>query len=591
MSQNLEPLDSEYSYKEVKEALLRDDLMNILNRYEFLTKVEGIPEPEAKRAIWNEYGYNLDIDPTNMNNADWHNQPQENVLPDLTMKIPDTGYPPVLPFPVLVDTQAWGNDGFDHKQPDPNLIIDDNGPWTKGYAGGRDVENLSQYKTNAPENLVIKSEPYPHEDQSKKNYVDAPFDPPSYPSMHNEYGFNVKKSIPEWRYDVEQDQGGVAELIIERDKKNGQWVKHGTAKRMEQTTDHSLAPIHDVARKVQIPHMEVEPPEFPDEPPMIGEDEFEDDPGDTPLKEVEPDLWQYVYQGHEKDDICNGFNGKKFDLANESNRPVPPSEGLGYTNTHPNCQCYWKPVTEGFRANKATSKQKGHLQHVNRIIGQKSRDGNLHKVHADGKLYKTTTFKNPRLRETIEEIRNEFDWITEDYLERVKGINAPGRMFLIRAGSEAITDHRSEGEPYRRWLSPDELHALARTAIGKQMDLNHLTDEFHPDEFRTDAQILDSEFNKARKEIQMLVNEQDPDILKAIDDGSITAVSINGGSPRRERIECNGECFIIPEGVVLGELDDIALTWVVTNPAGISFHGNWVPPATPGVKTTAIQPL
>jgi hypothetical protein len=189
------------------------------------------------------------------------------------------------------------------------------------------------------------------------------------------------------------------------------------------------------------------------------------------------------------------------------------------------------------------------------------------------------------------EIREEFDWIDDAYLNKVRAINAPGRMFLIRASSEAITDHRSEGEPYRRWLSPDELHSLARTAIGKGMDLNHLTDEVHPNEFRTDADILDSEYNKGRHEIQMLVNEQDPDILKAIDNKSITAVSINGGSPRRERIECNGECFIVPEGVVLGELDDIALTWVVTDPAGISFHGDWIPPAEPGVKTTAIQPL
>ena len=28
---------------------------------------------------------------------------------------------------------------------------------------------------------------------------------------------------------------------------------------------------------------------------------------------LEPDLWQYVYQGHEQDDICAGFHNKIFD--------------------------------------------------------------------------------------------------------------------------------------------------------------------------------------------------------------------------------------------------------------------------------------
>jgi len=95
----------------------------------------------------------------------------------------------------------------------------------------------------------------------------------------------------------------------------------------------------------------------------------------------------------------------------------------------------------------------------------------------------------------------------------------------------------------------------------------------------------------------MLINEQDPEILNAIDNQIITAVSINGGSPRTEAVMCpdcqtnNCECFLVPEGVVLGELDDIALTWVVTDPRGMYWRGMWIPPAIPGVKTTAIQPI
>jgi hypothetical protein len=133
---------------------------------------------------------------------------------------------------------------------------------------------------------------------------------------------------------------------------------------------------------------------------------------------------------------------------------------------------------------------------------------------------------------------------------------------------------------------------MARTATGKKMDVNHRA------ELETNAHVLDSEFNRERNEIQMIINEQDPEIINAIDRQDITAVSINGGSPRNEKVECpdcdagnNCECFIVPEGVILGELDDIALTWVVTNPNGMIFRGQHVPPATPGVKTTAIEPL
>ena len=165
-------------------------------------------------------------------------------------------------------------------------------------------------------------------------------------------------------------------------------------------------------------------------------------------------------------------------------------------------------------------------------------------------------------------------------------------MFLIRASSEAITDHRSDGEPLRRWLKPDELHAMARTAVGMNMDINHHVEN------QTNAHVLDSEFNKNRNEIQMIIHEEDPEVLQAISNGDITAVSINGGAPRSEEVECpdcenqaSCECFIVPEGVILGELDNIALTWVVTNPRGMMFKGRWIAPATPGVKVTAIEPL
>jgi len=360
------------------------------------------------------------------------------------------------------------------------------------------------------------------------------------------------------------------------------------------TTDTSLPELLDKQREeylqiqsdgnIVMPHMVVDGPEIPDEPSMI-----------VSTKEAVEPVWGKYHLGpaHPRSDICDKFKMKVYDLNDEKRRPIPPSEGLGFTNTHPNCNCYWEIIKRPKKTSKVTEPQLKHIQHINRLIGQKSRYGSLHKVHADGKIYKTMTDKNPRnpLHETIMEIREEFSWLTPSYLDRIKAVNAPGKMYLIRASAEAITDHRGEGEPLRRWLSPDELHGMARTATGKTMDVNHRP------ELQTKAQVLDSEFNKERNEIQMIINEQDPEIVEAIERGDITAVSINGGSPRNENVlcpDCEGlecECFIVPEGVILGELDGIALTWVVTNPNGIMYKGELIAPANPGVKTTAIEPL
>jgi hypothetical protein len=560
----------------MREALFSNDMANLVNaiidkEHELLRM--GIPEEEAHRVVVEEFSNPLVI----ANGWYWSptgDPPGDGEVPMLTNKVPDTGYPPIPPLPVFADTQVFGNDGIDHKNPDP-----------PGYAGGRDVNNLTAYKTNVATNKVIKSAPYPWEDQHKINSSAIANDPESQPSMHGEESWVGSRDIPEWRYDIEDDH--LSELEVTRDKRTNKFVSPQS--KGELITDKSLPQALDKQRgeylqkqadgEVEMPHMVVDGPEVPDEPHMTVE------------QETEPDLWEYVYQGHDEDDICSGFNGKVFDLASRAGRPVPPSEGLGYTNTHPNCHCYWKPATGDFEEAKLRKNQKQHIEHIHRHIGQKARHGNLHKVHRSGKLYKTTTDKNP-LRETLAEIRQEFEWLTDDYLDKVKQIKLPGRRFLIRASNEAITDHRSEGEPYRRLLSGDELHAMARTATGKNMDINHRP------ELKTKSDVIDSEYDRDRKEIQMIVNEADPEVLQAIDNGQITAVSINGGAPRHESIECpscsspgNCECFIVPKGVILGELDGIALTWVVTDPNGMFYRGQKIPPATPGVKTTAIQPL
>jgi hypothetical protein len=102
---------------------------------------------------------------------------------------------------------------------------------------------------------------------------------------------------------------------------------------------------------------------------------------------------------------------------------------------------------------------------------------------------------------------------------------------------------------------------------------------------------LDSEYNDGLGQIQLLHYERDPVIVDAIEKGIIDAVSINGGPPRKVEIECDGQCFVVPKGVILGESDGIGFTYVVTHPNGLMWNGNHIPKAKPGVKNTAIQLL
>lgn len=316
------------------------------------------------------------------------------------------------------------------------------------------------------------------------------------------------------------------------------------------------------------------------------------------FNETDPDLQEYVYQNHDSDDVCNQFGGKTFDMNDRSHRPVPPSEGLGYTNTHPNCICYWKPSGKA-EAQKINPGGLIDIQKIHRKIGAKSHAGTLHKVKKDGDLSQRTGHRNyyrkplKEIQEMLSEVRHEFGWLSDDYLHKAKKTaqEMGGELYLIRASQESITDHRAEGEPYRRLLAGDELNAMSRTAIGHGMDVNH-----NP-EFRTEATVWDSDYDQKTKSIQMLIVELDPEINAAVANGTIGAVSINGGQPRHTTVEpCEHNCMtgaceqcVVPRGVILGENDGIALTWVVSAPNGMMWRGNAIPHAQPGVKSTKIQ--
>ena len=508
-----------------------------------------------------------------------------------------------------------------------NLVIDSGEPTTYFQGLPNDVQ---PYPTQniSPYGIGSTSQPYPsfftpapNSVNSTSNSFDVKNSPNPYesavwdglaarknsePSMHGEHGFTVAKAIPEWRYNIEQSQmyplkipditippsGAVMEVKKDNTKNKllsmmGKWA----------LLLGGAAGMDAIIKKYQDSTME------------------------QPLEVIA----QYTYHGHDSDDECEKFSNKKFNLLETHNRPVIPSEKLGYTTTHPNCICSWKIMQElNLPVDKVTKNEQEEIKNIENHITKAAKKGKLHKVEKDGTLSKNTTKKNPlkelcscmnvtlplsmdlspkfrtnyilpkkSLQEAISNLRSEFAWLDDDYIEGAKKLvdDASGVLYLVRAAGETITDHRSEGEPYRRKLSADELNSMTRTAIGKSMDINHQP------ELEVEATILDAEFDKNRKEIQMIIIVKDPQINDAIDDGKITAVSINGGMPRSERIEkCENNCTdgncelcVVPKGVVLGELDGIGMTFVVTDPRGLYWNGRFVPSAEPGIKTTKIE--
>jgi len=240
----------------------------------------------------------------------------------------------------------------------------------------------------------------------------------------------------------------------------------------------------------------------------------------------------------------------------------------------------------------------GHLSTNPTVMGYENENPNPDELVFDiPPLYNKET--RNLIRETIGELSTQFNWMTGDYLQRVSelGRNVGGRFVLVRASAEAITDHRSQGEPYRRLLKGDELAQLTRTGIGKSTDINHLHKEdpvtkIVIDDYKVDSDVLDAEYDPTRRESQMLVHLRDPEIIHYIETGEIDSVSINAGLPRHMHTECDtGECFVVPRGLVLGELDDIAFTWVVNNPQGVVWRGRHIPPAVAGVKVTKLELL
>jgi len=430
------------------------------------------------------------------------------------------------------------------------------------------------------------------------------------PSMHGEHGFTVAKAIPEWRYNIEDSQvypTSVSPDIILPPSGTNRLAEAKEKKDTQKKLRNLLLKWGLVLGG------------------LVGINKILD--SQDPDKPLELYAKYTATLDGKTCPECRAANGKVFNFIELHRRPVLPSENLGYTTRHPNCRCKWD-VQYDYTGNidSLDRKEESEIHKIESHISNAAKDGTLHKVKKDGALEKKTTKKNPikecgcthlpqsiqlelpvvkldtrlsltiqkTLQESISNLRSEFDWLTEEYIEKARELAADsgGVLYLVRAAGETITDHMSEGEAYRRKLSADELNSMTRTAIGKSMDINHQP------ELEVDATILDAEFDKYRKEIQMLVVVQDNTINDAIDDGKITAVSINGGMPRSESIEpCDHDCTdncelcLVPKGVVLGELDGIGMTFVITDPKGLYWNGRFVSSAEPGIKFTRLEKL
>lgn len=564
-------------------------IWKIINTYIEL-KNRGIPDLEALRVLAMQYGVgkinglNTQYEPANT--SYW--PPRKTGGMDTVDRI----------YPNLIPAEA-----FSPPLP-PHLTI----PELESVAISGGLNNITTH-----ENLWDDSQILPPL-LDNTNYVATGSDRNSQPSMHGEEGWVGSKQIPEESF---------------YDPMNKSWSKRkmGIPQQPSQISsqlvvgDSSYSPNDGIDGEIEtvIPRDDIIP--------MSGHvtEPRQETVGYPPLKLRQMGKFHYSNHGHTSKyqeqkgmHICEQLNNTIWDMSDKS-RPIIPSENAGICNTHPNCECWWeyftqidpdpmnygstlKPTLNGQALEDFNWKGKSleHIDKINNKISDKYQMGTLRKIDKDGKvggLMETDCLcpKKKRVIREASELHSQFKWVTPEYLQKLKEMekDVGGRFFLVRASAETITDHRGEGEPYRRKLDATELWGLTRTGIGKGTDINH------DERYKTEGYVVDGEFDPVRKEVQYIVHESDEEILKAIDDGTIDAVSINGGAPRSEHVapcehDCTGgqcELCLHPRGVILGEKDNIAFTWVVENPKGLMWKGIMIPPASPGVKTTRIEPL
>lgn len=277
--------------------------------------------------------------------------------------------------------------------------------------------------------------------------------------------------------------------------------------------------------------------------------------------------------------ICKPLDGMEF-AEDDSTRPIVPSEnlGVGVYNTHSHCKCTNKdfeklipietePKSDPAQSRAAASSLRERKDITAEYLRPLSESLNIYKDRQHG----------------------EFDWIDDDAIdEMIKYAHnhGSGKFILGVLSGETITDHRIEGtEKYRRRWSNNELIQNIRTAKGKMIDINHL----YPKIDMQSGGVYDSNWNFTTSRGEVIIWETDRDILEAIRNDVIGAISIHTGLPRKINENCDdGECFLEPSGTILGEQDNIALAYVVTGADGFSYNGQVIPSMPPGMQFTRL---
>jgi len=278
--------------------------------------------------------------------------------------------------------------------------------------------------------------------------------------------------------------------------------------------------------------------------------------------------------------ICKPLDRMEF-AEDDTSRPIVPSENLGkgIYNTHPHCKCdnipFEKLLPESVMP-KSDPPQ-------SRIAAKSLRD----------RVDITRQYLRP-LSEALQ-IENkkpgEFDWIDDKAIEEMRKYSTnhgSGKFILAVLSGESITDHRKDitvNENYRRRWNKKELMQNIRTAKGKMIDINHQYPKIDPQS----GGVYDANWNFTTNRGEVIIWETDEMILNAIRNDTITAVSIHTGLPRKFTKNCSdGECFMEPEGTIIGELDNVALAFVITKPEGFLYNGQVIPALPPGMNFTRI---
>jgi len=290
-------------------------------RYNELER-RGIAEPELTRAVQAEfYDYptpKAEPWPGPVTGTDLAG----NINLDI---IPDSGFPPVIqpntdktePFPTPNQSPyGIGTTGT----PYPSFATPS--PSSNPNATDRPIGAVSD---------VLSITNFPAEQSN--NWSGTASDLNSEPSMEGEHGFNVEKSIPEWRYPIEDSQIDftgieIPPITIEPSGQFNEAVMPDKGKK--KTLMDKLNPFIKLlgagfsASSLIDSYMSKAPEE-----PEARNEYFTHN-----VMEV---MAEFVLSPtHTGTDVCDDYSGKTFDLMDAHDRPVLPSEGKGYVNlVHP----------------------------------------------------------------------------------------------------------------------------------------------------------------------------------------------------------------------------------------------------------------